>query len=127
MALVKLELTEDMLKLISNIRFKEKDEEEGTLEIDINNLYGGSFLYEDVSMILGRYDEHIEGTEDGYDGPRFPKEFEAYMDELHGKIVDNIEAIESIVHMYGCRGGVKPGLYVGHDYDCIFEYIGPVD
>ena len=67
MATIKLTLSEDVLKLVSNIRFREfpeiakddqtelKTEEQQAhigYEIDLYSLYGGNFLLEDIAYIL---------------------------------------------------------------------------
>ena len=84
MATIKVTLTEDMLSLISNIHFQELPDTEAKKEkltwgSDFYSLYGGSFVFEQIAYILGRYDEHIKGTEDDALCPRFPKEFADYM------------------------------------------------
>ena len=117
MAKIKLELTEDMIKLISNFHFGETPNLDNTKEqsknyaVDINNIYGGDITFENIAYILGRYDEHIPGTEEDALGAKFPKEFEDYMWELHGTIIDNLRNIEEIVHQFCWRGGVTPGVY----------------
>ena len=120
MAIVKINITEDMLTLISNIHFKEKPNPKSsyypmTWEIDLYSLYGGNFVYEDISLLLGRYDEHIKGTEEDVMGPRFEKEFEDYMFNLHNYIVDNLGYIENLIHYYAGKGGISVGTYKCHD------------
>ena len=118
MAKITLEITEDMIKLISNFQFGDAPDFDGTEQqngdysIDINNLYGGDITFESIAYVLGRYDEHIDGTEEDPLGAKFPKEFEDYMWQLHGTIVENIRNIEEIVHQFCGRGGVTPGTYV---------------
>jgi len=132
MATLKIKLTDDILKLISNIRFQEVPEppkdgdrrERIDYAIDFNSLYGGSYVFEDISYILGRYDEHIEGTEENPLGVQFPKEFEDYMWEIHTYIVDNIDAIEELVHQFTTKGGLKPGTYQCKSYFRVWEYVG---
>jgi len=129
MALKKIELTEDLLKLISNIHFQDvptPPEDDDTREtitygIDYNSLFGGNFLCEDVSMILGRYDERIEGTEENPLGVQFPIETENYFWELYTTIIENIEPIEELVHQFSNKGGLVPGVYVSKGYDHIWR------
>ena len=132
MATLKIKLTEDMLKLISNIRFQEMpdplmydDERENVCyAIDFASLYGGSYVFEDIAYILGRYDEHIPGTEEDPLGVHFPDEFEDYMWEIHTYILENIDAIEELVHQFSVKGGLKPGEYTCKSYCRIWEYKG---
>lgn len=125
---IKLTLTEEHLRLISCIRFKKfpedyqnPDYERVTWAIDLNNLYGGSFLYEDMSFILGIYDKHIEGTEEDPLGVRFPEELEAHMLDLHMFLIENLESIEEIVHQFSIKGGVTPGTYSCNSTQRIWE------
>ena len=119
----KLELTEDILKLISNIHFKDYGESDGEkFFIDLYGLYGGSYVFEDISYLLGRYDEHIAGTEDLPTGPRFEQEFEDYMWSIHSFIVDNLDSVEELVHWFSNKGGLKVGTYKKGN-DGIWKYV----
>lgn len=113
----KITLTDDMLKLISNIHYGEVPSLEDndtrkniTYGIDFNSIYGGS-TFEDIAYILGRYDEHIEGTEDNYTGADFPEELKSYMWEMHTYIIDHIQDIEELVHWFANKGGLTAGTY----------------
>lgn len=117
MATLKITLTEDMLKLLSWVNLKVipvyDDEVKGkeTVCFDFDGLYGGSFLFEDMSYILGCYDKHIEGTENYPLGPQFPKEVEDYLWETHRYIVENFIEIEEIIHQFSSKGGIKATTY----------------
>lgn len=130
MATIKLTLTEDILRLVSNIRFKDyqKLEDNDKREypryaIDMNSLYGGDFVLEDVAYILGKYDQVIPDTEEDAEGPRFPEELEKYMLDLHQFIVDNLDNIEEILHQMILQGGIKPGTYKCKDWQHIWQYV----
>ncbi len=116
MAIIKITLTEDHLKLISHFNFGEVPDltnEENlmpTFGLDMNNLFGGSFVLEDISYILHRYDEHIIGTECDPLGVQFPEETSAYFYELYNYILDNIKEIEELVHQF-VAVGLTPGTY----------------
>ena len=127
--IVKIKLTEDILQLISHIHFEEMPDLRGeryplTWGINFFSLYGGSFVFEDVAYILGRYDEHIPGTEEDAMGPRFDKEFEDYMWEIHSYVVENIRYIEDLVHYYCNKGGLKVGTYKCHSNSMDWTYLG---
>lgn len=117
MSVLRLTLTEDHLKLISQFHFGEMPNiesteiENPTFGLDMNSLYGGSYLCEDVSMILGRYDEHIDGTEEDPTGVKFPQETEDYFWTLQSFILEHLSDIEEIVHQFVLKGGVTPGTY----------------
>lgn len=123
---IKITLTDEHIKLISNLRFTEFNDDINALEIekigfDLNSLYGGSFLLEDISYILGCYDKHIEGTEDKATGPEFETELMDHMLELHEYIMNNINLIEEIVHQFIGKGGITPGTYSCDRFDHIWK------
>lgn len=128
MAKIKIEITEDMIKLISNIRFQQMEETSNPEEspdkfcIDLFSLYGGNFLLEDLAFILGKYDERIEGTENNWQGPSFPDEVEEYLLETHHMVYDNLSNIEEILHQFAGKGGLKPGTYECKPYEHIWFY-----
>lgn len=135
MAILKIKLTDDILKLVSNIRFQEvpspmvddwehEKRERIDYSIDFNSLYGGSYVFEDIAYILGRYDEHIPGTEEDPLGVQFPKELEDYMWEIHTYITEHIDAIEELVHQFCAKGGLKPGIYQCKSNFRMWEYKG---
>ena len=127
MAILKVNLTEDMLKLISNFTFREVpdlDEEKETLTwgLDLFSLYGGTDItFENIAYILGIYDKHVPGTEENPMGAEFPKDVEDYIWGIHGDILENIGNIEEIVHQFCARGGVTPGVYKCKSHEHIWE------
>lgn len=130
---ITLNITEDMIKLISCLRFQEfpRFDEEDVMEktcyqdvrygLDLNSLYGGNFVLEDTSRILGVYDKHIEGTEESSEGPRFPKDVEDYLFKTHLSVYDNIEYIEQILHQFCAKGGITPGTYECKEFEYIWS------
>lgn len=132
MALLEINLTKDMLELVSHITFKrfpsideleESGKEREICAIDFASLYGGSYVFEDIAYILGKYDEHIPGTEFDPLGPQFPKELEDYMWETHSYIVEHIRDIEDLVHQFVNKGGLKPGKYVSKSNERIWKFV----
>lgn len=158
MAIKKITLTEDHIKLIQNIKFEtfEMGELFSTVQIDdaieeiertpknfekfgilrdflkvvreklellserkechawgINqwSLFGGTYVFEDIAMILGKYNQYIPGTEESPLGKQYPKELEDYMWTLYGDIFDNMEYIISLMQFYTDKGGLTPGTY----------------
>ena len=117
MAIKKIELTEDHLKLISHIKFEAFTfGEEAAVNrlgwgIDQWGLFGGTYVMEDVALIIGKYDQYIPGTEENANGKQFPKELENYMWGLYNDIVYNMEYIMDLVLYYSNKGGLTPGIY----------------
>ena len=112
----KIELTDDVLSLVTNIHFGEmpflKDKELPVYGIDMNSLFGGAFLLEDIARILGMYDEYvIKGTECDAIGPSFRKDVEDYFFIISTYIYDNLEDIETMIHYFSNKGGLKSGIY----------------
>lgn len=112
----RIKLTEDMLKVISTIKIRETDFNEGISHyvagIDANSVYGGSDLLEDVSMAIGCYDKRVEGSEDESHGIIFEdEELENKMYDMHEYIMKNITDIENLLHYWSNKGGLTEGTY----------------
>lgn len=113
----KIELNEDLIKLISSFKFEAFDFNVNSKNsrfgwgIDQYSLFGGNFLYEDIAIILGYYDKVIPGTKESYDGPRFPEDLEKKMWDYYMYLCDNIEYILSLIMFYIGNGGLTPGVY----------------
>lgn len=112
MALIKLKLTEEHLKLIKN--FKIQDLDDYNISIDKINPYGGNFILEDMAYILGLYDKRIPNTDYDYNGPKFPEDVTKHMVELHYYIVDNLYNIENLIHQF-IGEKIEPGTYKSID------------
>lgn len=127
MAIKKITLTEDHLRLISNIKFEKfvlnnsEWSERFAWGIDQWNMFGGTYVLEDVSIIIGKYDLAIEV--DGANGPRFSKEVEDYMWGLYEYIVDNMTFIMDLVLKFSSKGGLKVGTYKCIDYELDWTYV----
>ena len=117
MAIKKLKLTEDLISLIQNIKFEAfdfNDDVPGThygWGIDQYSLFGGTFVMEDISIILGKFDQYVKGTEDSPLGRQFPEKLEDYWWELYDFIYTNMEYVISLVFWSIGHGGLKPGTY----------------
>ena len=128
MAIKKITLTEDHLRLISNIKFEKFTVSEGTASerfawgIDQWNLFGGTFVLEDVSIIIGKYD--LAYDRDSATGPKFEKELENYMWDLYEYIYENLTFIMDLVLKFSNKGGLKVGTYKCIDYELDWSYLG---
>ena len=74
-------------------------------------LFGGTYVMEDIALIIGRYEDYIKGTEESPQGREYPKELKEYMWGLYNTLVDNMEYIISLVLYYSDKGGISPGTY----------------
>lgn len=89
--------------------------------IDSYNLWGGTYILEDMALILGKMDKLIEGTSEDPDGPKFDEETTQYFFEMANFIVDNLCNIEEILHQF-CTEGIqadttyscKPNEHIWH-------------
>lgn len=111
---VKVTLTDEHIKLIQGLNPTVDDN--NNVVFNPNSLWGGSYLFEDIALILGFYDEQLEGTENDFGGRRYSAEREKHMLELYDYIKDNLLYIESLVHQYSIKGGLTPGTYKCVDY-----------
>lgn len=129
MAIKKITLTEDHIKLIralNPVKFEFDDDDSKSrfcVGYDSYSLWGGSFLFEDIALILGFYEESLPGTQDDYTGRRYSKEREDYMLELYDFFEENLDYIESLVHQFCDKGGLTPGTYKCIDYQLNWEKI----
>lgn len=120
----RIEVTEDLLKVIPIFLLQEKKnlDESKTITIDSSHLYSVGFgLVEDIAMALGIYDKAIKGTEDDPEGRAFSEEDTERILSLHKYVVDNIYYIESLIHQYIVKGGLEVGTYRCKDNEMIFE------
>lgn len=117
MAIKRIVLTDDILKVISGLKFEQFSFDKNSPNnhygwgIDSYGMYGGTYPLEDISILIGKYNEHIPGTEEKPTGVEFPYELTQYMWGIHDYIVENLEFIESLVHAYIGNGGLTPGTY----------------
>ena len=121
MAIKKLNITGDKLALISGLAPKLMD---NGVKLEENSFWGGTYLYEDIALVLGFYDEHIKGTEGDFEGRRYSPEREKYIFELYDWFKDNIYYILSLVLQFSNKGGLKEGTYKCVDYQLNWEYVG---
>ena len=75
------------------------------------NLFGGTYVLEDVAMILGYFDQAIENSETLVTGRRFPEELEEKMYKLYEDIYENLEDIFTLILIFLNKGGLTPGVY----------------
>jgi len=120
--IIKLDITEDILKLIPIIFIQTKGDDEVT--IDKKHLFCiGMHLMEDLAMALGIYDNAIKGTEDDPEGRAYNEKDTEYMLGLHKYIVDNLYYIEILIHQYAVKGGITVGTYKAKDNELIFKKV----
>jgi len=119
-----LVITEDMLLLIKNIKFEpfvfestEKENGRFGWGIDQYSLFGGSYVMEDIALILGKFDEYIKGTEENPMGRQYPEELEKHMWELYEYIYTNMTDIIRLVFQFSNEGGLSEGTYRLNDND----------
>jgi hypothetical protein len=118
--IIKINITEDILKLIPIIFLQE--EGDNKIVIDKTHMFSIGFsLMEDMAMALGIYDRAIKGTEEDPEGKAFSEEDTNYMLELHKYIVDNLYYIETIIHQFVTNGGISVGTYKAKDNELIWE------
>ena len=122
MARIYVNLTEDHLKLIRNLNVQALTDE--TVGIAKDNLYGGTYKYEQMALILGLTDKAVPGTEEDMEnGTLYEKEAQLYMVELDKYINENLLNIEEILHQFCLKGELTVGKYVCKDYQHIWHRV----
>lgn len=122
MARIYVNLTEDHLKLIRNLNVQALTDE--TVGIAKDNLYDGTYKYEQMALILGLTDKAVPGTEEDMEnGTLYEKEAQLYMVELDKYINENLLNIEEILHQFCLKGGLTVGKYVCKDYQHIWHRV----
>lgn len=116
---LKIELNEDHIKLISSFHISKIDDEH--YGIDVNNMWGGTYLYEQMAFILGYENFVIPETMSDPEGPRYQMEYEKKMMEYDEFINSNLQTIEELIHQFSCKGGLTPGVYSCLDYVRIWK------
>ena len=84
--------------------------------VDQWNLFGGTYVLEDIAMILGCFDQALENSETLAGGRRFPEELEEKMYLLYEYIYENLEDILVLTFTFATNGGLVPGTYEYVDY-----------
>jgi hypothetical protein len=80
------------------------------------SLFGGTYVLEDIALILGCFDQALEHSENLPTGRRFPVELEVKMYSLYEYIYENLEDIFTLVLSMSNKGGITPGTYELIDY-----------
>ena len=84
------------------------------------NMFGGTYVMEDVALITGHYGEAID---DGAEGKVYPAQLEAHMWDLYQYIYKNMEYVMRLVLWSVSNGGLKPGTYKTKDTGITWEYV----
>ena len=113
------ELNDDIMNDINNFN----PHEHIGWAIDKYNIFGGTYVLEDVALIIGKWGDFIPGTEYEPTGRRYPEELEEYMYGLYEYIIDNLVYIESLIHTYAVKGGLTAGTYKCVDYRLDWERV----
>lgn len=117
MALKTITLTDEHIKLLKAIKFEMFIFDEKTRNgrygwgIDQYAPWGGNHPIEDIAMILGHFNEHIEGSENSYTGRHYPPEMQEHFISLYEEITENMEYMFSLLIYYTDLGGLTPGTY----------------
>lgn len=117
MALKKFVITEDHIKLLQAINFEtfvfDGDSRNGRFGWGIDQYapWGGNYPIEDIATVLGHYFDSIPGTENDYDGRKYPDELQDRFFSLYEEITENLPLLFSLLIYYTDKGGLTPGTY----------------
>lgn len=118
--ITKIELTEDLLKLIHGFDILELKEGK-QYGVDIDHMYGGTYLYEQMAILLGWEDKEVPETKEDPDGVKFEKGTMEKLVEYDDFMTKHLLDIEQIIHQY-CVEGVKPGFYKSREGIGLWKY-----
>jgi hypothetical protein len=120
--IIKLELTNDHLKLIPFFYTQEVDD--NLVGVDREIMFNmGSHLLEDMAIILGMEDKALKNSENDADGRAFDDETEEYLLSLFDYFNSNLYYIETLIHQFVVKGGLTVGTYQALDNELIWEKI----
>lgn len=89
--------------------------------VDTYNLWGGTYIWEQMAYILGIHDHVIKGTEEDPTGPKYPEEDMEHMKDLDVFIIGNLDNIFTLLIQF-CTEGIQPGVtYWCYDYEKIWH------
>lgn len=77
--------------------------------IDNYNLWGGTYIWEQVAYIIGVYDKILPGTQEDPDGPKYPPEIMEHMKDLVSFMITNIQNIIELLLQF-CTEGIQPNV-----------------
>ena len=88
--------------------------------IDTYDMFNGGTI-EQIARIIGCYDKVIPGTEEDFDGPKFPPEIEDHIHDTYIFVKENLNNIEELIHQRCDRGGIQPNVtYIAYDNEHIW-------
>ena len=117
MALKKITITDEHVKLLQAVKFEEFVFDEISRNgrigwgIDQYSPWGGNFPIEDIALILGHWEDTIPGTENDYDGRKFPEKLHNHFFDLYEDITENFKLYFSLLIFMTDKGGLTPGTY----------------
>lgn len=120
---LKIELDKDKIELLKHMQFKRVSDT--YYAIDTYDLFGGTYIWEDMANILGLQDKVIPETLEDPKGCVYEPETQEYLEKLDVFILDNFVFLMEIVHQFLDKG-IKPGIYTATDNCRIWKYEGEV-
>ena len=120
MAYKTIELTDDHIKLLKNIKFEsfifDIDSRSGRIGwgIDQYGPWGSPYPIEDIALILGHLGDAVPGSEKEISGRYFPEPLQTHFLDLYDDITENMEYMFSLLIAFTDKGGLTPGKYRCH-------------
>lgn len=115
-------LRDDLVRAKDKLMRVSDNKERHAWGIDQWNLFGGTYVMEDIALILGRYGDFIPGTEESPLGKQYPKELEDHWWDLYTYIWTNLTLIIKIVLYYSNRNGLHAGTYTYDTKTCKWDF-----
>lgn len=114
------ELTSEKVNLIRALRIRRFGDSK--CGVDKYDMYGGTYLYEDMAYILGLQDKLIPESREDVFGPKYEAETQAHLEELAADLDEHLIDYEEILHQF-CTEGLRLGKYTCLDNERLWKYV----
>lgn len=121
MAKLTVKIGKEELMLIKNLNIQKFDEY--IVGVDTFDMYGGSFKYAQMALLLGYQDKVLKDTMESIFGPKYEEPVQKHLEEIDVFLTQNLVNIEEIIHQF-CTEGIREGTYECKDNEHLWSYKG---
>ena len=117
---IKLNFTNEHIALIKALNFTQFDDSH--YGIDNYNIWGGTYIWEQMAYILGYQGAMVPSTMEDPTGPKFYETvYTGILRDLDAYMITNLRNIMDLLLQF-CTEGIQPGVtYWAYDYQRIWH------